>query len=53
LEPFCAECGRPGAVADHIVPIEAGGADLDMSNLQTLCNACHNRKHPEKGGHHG
>ncbi len=49
-EPLCAEClkeGRvtPAEIADHIQPIREGGARLDMENLQSLCRACHNRKH--------
>ena len=23
---------------------------LTLSNLESLCNACHNKEHPEKGG---
>ena len=49
-EPLCAEClktGRvqPAKIADHIVPIKDGGARLDPAGLQSLCIACHNRKH--------
>ena len=48
--PLCAECLRNGIITegdlvDHIVPIEEGGAKLDISNLQVLCNSCHNKKH--------
>ena len=48
-EPLCRSCkviGRlvAAAVVDHIVPISAGGADLDDSNLQSLCKSCHNTK---------
>lgn len=48
-EPMCEEClqaGRitPAQMVDHIVPINKGGAGLDMDNLQSLCNACHARK---------
>ena len=47
--PICEECQRRGIttlaqVVDHIVPINEGGARLDMDNLQSLCNPCHNRK---------
>ena len=31
-------------MVDHIVPINKGGAKLDIGNLQSLCNLCHNRK---------
>lgn len=48
--PLCAECLRqglttPAVIVDHIIPIADGGAELDESNLQSLCAACHNRKH--------
>ena len=48
--PLCEECARQGritpmALVDHIVPIEEGGAVFDMENLQSLCAACHNKKH--------
>lgn len=47
--PMCEECERrgritPAQMVDHIVPINKGGAPLDMYNLQSLCNACHARK---------
>ncbi len=35
----CAVCGRPGEEIDHI----AGSSSL-FSNLQLLCDACHNKK---------
>lgn len=41
--PFCARCGRPAALVDHIRPI-SGAADplrLAWSNLQPLCQSCH------------
>ena len=48
-EPMCEKCARlgrliPAQMVDHIVPINKGGGDLDKSNLQSLCNACHARK---------
>lgn len=48
-KPMCEEClkaGRltPARMVDHIVPINKGGARLDLGNLQSLCNACHARK---------
>jgi len=42
--PLCASCGRGADMVDHIVPINKGGAPLDPSNLQSLCNSCHNKK---------
>lgn len=48
-QPLCEEClksGRPtpAQMVDHIRPINKGGASLDLANLQSLCNSCHNRK---------
>ena len=57
--PLCEECERNGRVAlaqvvDHIIEIADGGDPVDPSNLQSLCHACHNRKHrvkaPADGG---
>ena len=46
----CAECGVHGANhADHIVPKSQGGGD-EMSNLQTMCARCHNRKTGRESG---
>jgi len=42
--PLCGWCGAPATVADHIKPIEQGGAVFDCDNLQSLCERCHNRK---------
>lgn len=47
--PLCLHCDRNGivtaaTVADHITPIKQGGEPLDESNLQALCEKCHNRK---------
>ncbi|MBE0434646.1 MAG: HNH endonuclease [Methylomicrobium sp.] len=57
-EPMCRECRAHGQlvaaqVVDHIMPIKDGGAELDDSNLQSLCKSCHNRKtikHAAGGG---
>lgn len=58
-EPFCKSCKdrgitTQGKVRDHIIPINSKNAydtengkyphPLDMSNHQTLCVRCHNRK---------
>ena len=45
-DPLCEECMQkgmliPAQMVDHIVPINKGGAPLDMNNLQSLCNHCH------------
>ena len=38
----CVECSKAGRLeCDHIVPMHKGGDTWDMSNLQTLCRACH------------
>lgn len=47
--PLCKSCEQRGRivsadVVDHIVERRDGGADLDWSNLQSLCHACHNAK---------
>ena len=38
-EPVCTVlgCGLPSTEVDHIVPLAAGGAALDRSNLQGMC----------------
>lgn len=34
----------------HIIPVEERpDLALDLNNLRSLCNECHNREHPEKG----
>ena len=48
IYPICAHCqkeGRivPATVADHVEPRKQGGAD-ELSNLQSLCASCHNKK---------
>lgn len=45
----CRGCGRVcsghrEAHADHIVPINEGGARYDVANGQTLCVRCHGAK---------
>lgn len=56
--PLCAHClsqgrTRAATVADHIVPINQGGGFMDASNLQSLCNNCHNRKSGTESMPHG
>lgn len=48
-EPLCRECHKEGRVkaarvADHITPVRQGGQFWDESNLQPLCDSCHNSK---------
>ena len=45
-DPRCEEGMRtgmliPAQMVDHIIPINKGGAPLDLNNLQSLCNHCH------------
>ena len=47
--PFCVHCKKNGilrlaTVVDHIHPVSKGGKEYDESNLQALCDSCHNRK---------
>ena len=38
-------CGRAGRMeVDHIVPLEQGGAEYDLDNLQILTRSCHIEK---------
>jgi 5-methylcytosine-specific restriction protein A len=44
-EPQCRGCGSTHDLrADHIVEIADGGSLFDESNLQTLCETCHDVK---------
>jgi 5-methylcytosine-specific restriction protein A len=42
-EPTCCKCPAPSTICDHIVPLFEGGTD-DRTNLQGMCNTCHNEK---------
>jgi 5-methylcytosine-specific restriction protein A len=43
-QPFCARCQvEVATVRDHIVPLWAGGLDVEI-NTQALCDACHDAK---------
>ena len=50
MKPLCEQCKRSSnhvksaQVVDHIVPITMGGSPVDIKNLQSLCNSCHNSK---------
>jgi 5-methylcytosine-specific restriction protein A len=51
--PLCKHCDERGVVTagkvvDHIIRIKAGGEPLKESNLQMLCDSCHNRKSAEE-----
>lgn len=42
---WCQRCGSTHRViADHIKERRDGGADLDETNIELLCHACHQRK---------
>ena len=41
---------RRAQMVHHIIPLEERpDLALDLGNLRSLCNECHNRRHPEKG----
>lgn len=41
-EPVCRLCGiNPSRDADHIIPVDQGGAPYDRDNVQGLCRPCH------------
>jgi 5-methylcytosine-specific restriction endonuclease McrA len=44
-------CLTAANTVDHRLDRAAGGRDVP-SNLLACCKACHNRRHPEKGGAH-
>jgi 5-methylcytosine-specific restriction endonuclease McrA len=52
---LCQDCKRygrkkPAALVHHIKPLEEyPELGLDENNLVSLCDACHNKRHPEKG----
>lgn len=42
---------RPATMVHHVIPRkERPDLALDLGNLRSLCDICHNRRHPEKGG---
>lgn len=54
-EPLCRDCYAKGiitasTVPDHIVPLSQGGTD-DDSNIQCLCDECHDTKTRQDFGH--
>lgn len=47
--PWCPGYGRPAhattdLTADHVIPIELGGAPFDERNVSVLCRGCNGRK---------
>jgi 5-methylcytosine-specific restriction enzyme A len=55
---LCQECKKYGKnieakLVHHIIEIdEEYSLRLKNSNLVSVCHSCHNKEHPEKGGHH-
>lgn len=42
---------RMATLVHHVIPRkERPDLALDIDNLRSLCDVCHNRAHPEKGG---
>lgn len=41
--PICG-CGKVATVVDHIKPIREGGSVWSGTNLQSMCQSCHNSK---------
>ena len=49
-DPLCELCKdrhktTPATLVHHMIPTDAGGEMWDMSNLQSLCNPCHESIH--------
>lgn len=41
---------RDAVMVHHVIPREIRpDLALDIDNLRSLCDACHNKRHPEKG----
>lgn len=54
INPVCECCGKKKAtMVDHITPIKQGGSKFDLSNLQSLCWACHSSKSVKEGSRFG
>lgn len=54
FHPLCVHCEAKGLITravtpDHITPLEMGGAD-DETNLQSLCQPCHDAKTATEAG---
>jgi len=44
-DPICKACGKSRATfADHVIPLNQGGAKLDLANGQGMCGPCHQAK---------
>ncbi|MFC0188223.1 HNH endonuclease [Fictibacillus aquaticus] len=55
---LCQDCMKkkrltPAEMVHHEVEVkEDWSRRLDITNLTSLCNSCHNKRHTEKGGSH-
>ena len=53
---LCQECKKYGKIRQAVTVHHIKHADThpelayDNDNLESLCQGCHNKKHPEKGG---
>ena len=46
----CVDCNRLGPLeGHHLVPLEQGGAALDVDNVVSLCALCHIARHRTVG----
>ncbi len=50
INPLCEEClknnvATPATIVHHKLPIEDGGAVLDIKNLESVCASCHAQIH--------
>jgi len=46
--PLCKQCGRLGEEVHHIVPRHVDPNRMyDVTNLMTLCRACHDEVHAQ------
>ena len=42
----CTRCGKAGRLeAHHVIPLIHGGTRYELSNIRTLCRACHIAHH--------
>jgi 5-methylcytosine-specific restriction endonuclease McrA len=49
--PLCVnfeQCGNATTLVDHITRLRLGGAQYDVSNMQPMCDSCHNKKRQEE-----
>ena len=45
--PLCARCGQAATLTHHIIRIADGGSVKEYTNLESLCNDCHDKIHAE------